>query len=108
FFFSSIRRHTRFSRDWSSDVCSSDLDPRHARARYAGTYRAAVAATELHEPGLYSAQCGGSCTGLADRMVCTGRLLASRAVLEYQIGRASFRVNLLSYAYDVKGMQIAA
>src|SRR5690606_22933265 len=35
FFFSSRRRHTRFSRDWSSDVCSSDLlhvlgdDPHH-------------------------------------------------------------------------------
>src|SRR5690606_40973948 len=27
FFFSSRRRHTRFSRDWSSDVCSSDLIP---------------------------------------------------------------------------------
>src|SRR5690606_27711323 len=26
FFFSSRRRHTRFSRDWSSDVCSSDLN----------------------------------------------------------------------------------
>src|SRR5690606_40280228 len=25
FFFSSRGRHTRFSRDWSSDVCSSDL-----------------------------------------------------------------------------------
>src|SRR5690606_1148905 len=25
FFISSRRRHTRFSRDWSSDVCSSDL-----------------------------------------------------------------------------------
>src|SRR5690606_40874016 len=25
FFFSSRRRHTRLSRDWSSDVCSSDL-----------------------------------------------------------------------------------
>src|SRR5690606_40512418 len=25
FFVSSRRRHTRFSRDWSSDVCSSDL-----------------------------------------------------------------------------------
>src|SRR5256884_4709858 len=25
FFFSSRRRHTRCSRDWSSDVCSSDL-----------------------------------------------------------------------------------
>src|SRR5690606_13102835 len=28
FFFSSRRRHTRFSRDWSSDVCSSDLSRR--------------------------------------------------------------------------------
>src|SRR5437870_12589591 len=25
FFFSSTRRHTRWPRDWSSDVCSSDL-----------------------------------------------------------------------------------
>ena len=31
FFFSSRRRHTRLRRDWSSDVCSSDLD-------LAGTY----------------------------------------------------------------------
>src|SRR5256884_3637443 len=33
FFFSSRRRHTRCSRDWSSDVCSSDLfvtDPQGA------------------------------------------------------------------------------
>src|SRR5690606_695617 len=29
FFFSSRRRHTRFSRDWSSDVCSSDLTRNH-------------------------------------------------------------------------------
>src|SRR5690606_41050665 len=29
FFFSSGRRHTRFSRDWSSDVCSSDLPMHH-------------------------------------------------------------------------------
>src|SRR5258707_598717 len=27
FFFSSRRRHTRYWRDWSSDVCSSDLAP---------------------------------------------------------------------------------
>src|SRR5690349_22972502 len=27
FFFSSRRRHTRSLRDWSSDVCSSDLVP---------------------------------------------------------------------------------
>src|SRR3712207_7002677 len=37
FFFSSRRRHTRYWRDWSSDVCSSDLDDRGAavhRARH--------------------------------------------------------------------------
>src|SRR2546429_4332165 len=33
FFFSSRRRHTRCSRDWSSDVCSSDLIYRAAEAR---------------------------------------------------------------------------
>src|SRR5690625_7592262 len=34
FFFSSRRRHTRWPRDWSSDVCSSDLitAPRVRRA----------------------------------------------------------------------------
>src|SRR4030066_543252 len=29
-FFSSRRRHTRFKCDWSSDVCSSDLDETRA------------------------------------------------------------------------------
>src|SRR6267378_2626245 len=43
FFFSSRRRHTRSLRDWSSDVCSSDL-----RARMPGssrTYRERSAAS---------------------------------------------------------------
>src|SRR5206468_6390201 len=31
FFFSSRRRHTRSDRDWSSDVCSSDLGGRTSR-----------------------------------------------------------------------------
>src|SRR3989442_3019250 len=33
FFFSSRRRHTRCGRDWSSDVCSSDLFVRSRRLR---------------------------------------------------------------------------
>src|SRR2546429_9296550 len=33
FFFSSRRRHTRCSRDWSSDVCSSDLLLHHSLLR---------------------------------------------------------------------------
>src|SRR5690625_8007140 len=40
FFFSSRRRHTRWPRDWSSDVCSSDLESgeeaRHRRRRRRG------------------------------------------------------------------------
>src|SRR5256712_6967074 len=35
FFFSSRRRHTRSDRDWSSDVCSSDLT--QVRAPITGT-----------------------------------------------------------------------
>src|SRR2546429_1293494 len=34
FFFSSRRRHTRCSRDWSSDVCSSDLESLTCSANY--------------------------------------------------------------------------
>src|SRR2546421_1710248 len=33
FFFSSRRRHTRSDRDWSSDVCSSDLQRLERRVR---------------------------------------------------------------------------
>src|SRR3712207_968501 len=33
FFFSSRRRHTRYWRDWSSDVCSSDLNGLYQRNR---------------------------------------------------------------------------
>src|SRR5216683_1924476 len=38
FFFSSRRRHTRSDRDWSSDVCSSDLAAKPDPAREAGGF----------------------------------------------------------------------
>src|SRR3989442_15897189 len=43
FFFSSRRRHTRCGRDWSSDVCSSDLEATAAL----GDVRDAVAEEEV-------------------------------------------------------------
>src|SRR5690348_2346109 len=52
FFFSSRRRHTRWTGDWSSDVCSSDLEPGNedvetvatgARAAAAGGFTAVCA-----------------------------------------------------------------
>src|SRR3989337_1494614 len=39
FFFSSRRRHTRCYRDWSSDVCSSDLTRLNSRRRHTRCYR---------------------------------------------------------------------
>src|SRR2546429_3113501 len=45
FFFSSRRRHTRCSRDWSSDVCSSDL-------LFASFSRCALDLREVHAKGV--------------------------------------------------------
>src|SRR5690606_39952142 len=57
FFFSSRRRHTRFSRDWSSDVCSSDLR--------GGVWRTYVTepSTETGRPGHWgmTPSSGGRC-----------------------------------------------
>src|SRR5690606_41011734 len=48
FFFSSRRRHTRFSRDWSSDVCSSDLvEAQTGRAMGSGSTAQASAILNL-------------------------------------------------------------
>src|SRR3712207_8025932 len=50
FFFSSRRRHTRYWRDWSSDVCSSDLQVR-PRGDWHLTATAAVAVENSHNRG---------------------------------------------------------
>src|SRR5258707_7097806 len=46
-FFSSRRRHTRYWRDWSSDVCSSDLGLFDLRATPVGTSDAPSALEKL-------------------------------------------------------------
>src|SRR5205809_4825061 len=52
FFFSSRRRRTRCSRDWSSDVCSSDLY--QGRVMKAGDYMTLL--IENHGPGGFFAE----------------------------------------------------
>src|ERR1041385_4977731 len=49
FFFSSRRRHTRCSRDWSSDVCSSDLGHRSRAARTMWVMRHGISASPRSE-----------------------------------------------------------
>src|SRR5207253_8175914 len=49
FFFSSRRRHTRWPRDWSSDVCSSDLRGRDLGGFVADVRRAVSAKVSMPE-----------------------------------------------------------
>src|SRR5690606_39963042 len=57
FFFARRRRHTRFSRDWSSDVCSSDLRPggpgSRARRANSGTTRLTTAFPLIGQRGYH-------------------------------------------------------
>src|SRR5207253_8571898 len=48
FFFSSRRRHTRWPRDWSSDVCSSDLPRRRRQAGAAAEKRCVAVSRRRH------------------------------------------------------------
>src|SRR2546421_9199344 len=65
FFFSSRRRHTRSDRDWSSDVCSSDLtsdtsaDPGGVRGAWRRTDRGYTVTLGIAWPEWQRAHVGG-------------------------------------------------
>src|SRR5699024_11878012 len=66
FFFSSRRRHTRSKRDWSSDVCSSDLvDSTSAQDALLRCIEACV-------------ECAQACTACAD--ACLGEDMVAELV----------------------------
>src|SRR5437762_9320722 len=82
FFFSSRRRHTRYIGDWSSDVCSSDLDV-VVIGSGPGGYVAAIRAAQL---GFKTAviereSLGGICLNWG--CIPTKALLKSAQVFEY-------------------------
>src|SRR2546429_1893281 len=82
FFFSSRRRHTRCSRDWSSDVCSSDLDDQR---------RNVGSVVQCHQPLelIRKVRAVGRLTArerVFGEVVCVRQVVHSR-----QIGRASCR-----------------
>src|SRR5690242_8181966 len=79
FFFSSRRRHTRLTCDWSSDVCSSDL----RRQALSQGERAADKLLPLCSP-----QTLGLLASFQKRVVAE---LVTRALRAAEIGRASCR-----------------
>src|SRR5207253_5349027 len=70
FFFSSRRRHTRWPRDWSSDVCSSDLFSRPRRPEGVRFLRPGAAFGDAEKfgvlsPSLRPARCRPPAIGFA-------------------------------------------
>src|SRR5207249_8557015 len=87
FFFSSRRRHTRSKRDWSSDVCSSDL-PQVVRVRGEAVVR---------RDRVEDARAGGvgidldAVAEVAEGDVADVEVAAGVELVEAEIGRASCR-----------------
>src|SRR4051812_49979422 len=85
FFFSSRRRHTRLTCDWSSDVCSSDLEILVVRTR-----RDSARCPQAHPPPPAPRR---SRPGVKDLTVRTGpgRWCRTSPAPTREIGRASCR-----------------
>src|SRR5207253_7943465 len=88
FFFSSRRRHTRWPRDWSSDVCSSDLTTLRWEAVFAirgidpnaGSFQIGPCSFYLMDDGQFA---------LWGRRFSSGRSEERRVGKECRAGRAS-------------------
>src|SRR5207247_3947495 len=91
FFFSSRRRHTRSTRDWSSDVCSSDLSFTYAERLFI-----ALGAARKHRPDVLR-RCRVKPADRIQRFVALEKIAigAEQAGMEIdalvKIGRASCR-----------------
>src|SRR3712207_1858072 len=79
FFFSSRRRHTRYWRDWSSDVCSSDLEnPKKEISMYINspggvvTSGMAVYDTMQFIKPAVSTLCTGQAASMGSLLLCAG------------------------------------
>src|SRR5699024_5609207 len=81
FFFSSRRRHTRSKRDWSSDVCSSDL--RGTSSAHQNPF-IAIKRTDTNENQ-------GEVYGFS--LVYSGNFLAQVEVDHYEVTRVQMGIN---------------
>src|SRR5690606_40162237 len=91
FFFSSRRRHTRFSRDWSSDVCSSDLED-YANWTLAHIVRTPAFVFAPEKPGgWHEPYPGWQATRYEQKARREGRMISFYFSFTREIGRASCR-----------------
>src|SRR5690606_39585715 len=90
--FSSRRRHTRFSRDWSSDVCSSDLGRVHGSVYTDPTIFAEEMERIYHRGWVFLAH-ESEIPSPGDFVT---RGLGLQSVIVSQIGRASSRESVIN------------
>src|SRR5690554_8171765 len=91
FFFSSRRRHTRCGRDWSSDVCSSDL---------IWDFGSAARHHQIYNPWL-----DGEKRARAGISTLRGAFHPDAGIAEeVEIGRASCREGVLQYVVEWRGV----
>src|SRR5947209_14945399 len=95
FFFSSRRRHTRYWRDWSSDVCSSDLHVHGARIdiRIVAPHGLEQPLARKHPAGMLQevpeqSEFGGS---ERDRMTVAADSMARNIHLDIRVARSEER-----------------
>src|SRR3712207_820940 len=104
FFFSSRRRHTRYWRDWSSDVCSSDLRAVRPRVRLAFSLDMVGVGSTLNVRGIESRPNRSSRIALA-----RGRALGLRPAYlrdsgvsdHAELSRAGIPASLVTWRWDV-------
>src|SRR5256886_7414981 len=84
FFFSSRRRHTRFDCDWSSDVCSSDLESDASSPGFFGGDRVDIDLPRPQEQMLEA-------VAAAHKPLIVVLTSGSALAVNWEIGRASCR-----------------
>src|SRR6266850_1018211 len=91
FFFSSRRRHTRLQGDWSSDVCSSDLDVMRETLDARRTLLEEQVLPKLDEPIRYSQELRSDLPTLIEVVKAQGLegLVAKRRNSRYEAGKRS-------------------
>src|SRR6266571_5956240 len=89
FFFSSRRRHTRLTCDWSSDVCSSDLVGVVVAGEVVGTQVAVVGPVVQDVPDDHDEVVGDRDGGLAPALLAEPAVQTTKAGTQVGVGPAS-------------------
>src|SRR3712207_7426985 len=108
FFFSSRRRHTRYWRDWSSDVCSSDLSDQFTTYNDNGLYFRTAPPDTLQARALADLiiEDGNNTVGRSEEHTSelqSRQYLVCRLLLEKKKNKYKFSKNYNKYINDSHG-----